>query len=161
MNCPACGAPMKLGSGEDSLTCPYCHSVYFPEKNDDGVRVLGDSSDESCPICSITLKEASLDTVRIRYCTRCHGMLIPMDSFAALVDAVRAGSEGAVITAKLDPDEIKRKLTCPHCHRPMDSHFYAGPGHVVISDCEHCNLNWLDHGKLQRIAHSADAFRDA
>lgn len=159
MNCPACGAPMKLASGEDSFTCPYCHSVYFPEKNDDGVRLLGDS-EEMCPVCAIQLKEAALDQVRLRYCERCRGMLISMDSFAALVDAVRAGTQGAVITAKADLDELKRKLTCPHCHRSMDSHFYAGPGKVIIADCEHCNLNWLDHGKLQRIAHAADPFHE-
>jgi len=27
---------------------------------------------------------------------------------------------------------------------------------VVIEDCEHCELNWLDAGKLQVIAHAAD-----
>jgi Zn-finger nucleic acid-binding protein len=43
----------------------------------------------------------------------------------------------------------------------MDAHFYAGSGKVIISDCEHCNLNWLDHGKLQRIAHADDPFREA
>lgn len=160
MNCPACGAPMKLASGEDSLTCPYCHSVYFPEKNDDGVRVLGDSG-EMCPICSIALNDASLDQVPIRYCTRCRGMLIPMEDFAALVNAVRDAGGGAVVRSKSDPEELKRRLTCPHCHGSMDTHFYAGPGNVIISDCERCHLDWLDHGKLQRIAHGADAFRDA
>jgi Zn-finger nucleic acid-binding protein len=39
----------------------------------------------------------------------------------------------------------------------METHFYAGPGNVILSDCERCSLDWLDHGKLQRIAHAPDA----
>ena len=45
----------------------------------------------------------------------------------------------------------------------MDTHFYAGPGNVILSDCERCQLNWLDHGKLQRLARAtaSDPFADA
>jgi hypothetical protein len=34
----------------------------------------------------------------------------------------------------------------------MDTHFYAGPGNVVIDSCENCCLTWLDGGELTRIA---------
>ena len=161
MNCPACGAPMRLDSGAESLTCDYCHSVYFPGKNDDGVRVLGAATEDTCPVCGIPLMDASLAGTRIRYCTCCRGMSVAMDIFAALVEAVRAGQEGAEIPpTPPDPSELRRRLNCPHCHQTMDTHFYAGPGDVVLSDCEHCLLDWLDHGKLMRIAHGADAMRD-
>jgi Zn-finger nucleic acid-binding protein len=33
----------------------------------------------------------------------------------------------------------------------MDTHYYAGPGNIVIDDCSFCHLNWLDYGELQRI----------
>ncbi|MGB6871670.1 MAG: zf-TFIIB domain-containing protein, partial [Acidobacteriaceae bacterium] len=59
------------------------------------------------------------------------------------------------IPAPADPSQLDRRLACPHCHQPMDTHFYAGPGNVILSDCERCQLNWLDHGKLQRLAHAA------
>jgi len=160
MNCPACGAPLRLGAGEESLTCAYCRSIYFPDKNDEGVRVFGEASGEACPVCAIPLMEASLDGVRICYCTRCRGMLIPMEVFAALIDAVRAGQQGAVVAPASDGSELKRRLNCPHCHQTMETHFYAGPGHVVIEGCDHCCLNWLDHGELMRIAHAPEYLRE-
>ena len=161
MNCPACGAPLRLEGGAESLTCDYCHSVFFPEKNDDGVRVLGPAADYICPVCAIALMDASLEGTRIRYCTRCRGMLIDMEVFAALIEELRAGQEGAEIPqSPPDRSELSRHLNCPHCRQAMDTHFYAGPGNVILSDCERCNVNWLDHGKLMRIAHGADALRD-
>ena len=160
MNCPACGAPMRLESGAESLTCDYCGNIVFPDKTDDGVRVLSGPTDESCPICGIPLVDASFASARLRYCTRCRGMLVAMDVFADLVQSLRTGQEGGVIPQATDRRELDRRLTCPHCHQAMDTHFYAGPGNVILSDCERCSLDWLDHGKLMRIAHAPDALRE-
>jgi Zn-finger nucleic acid-binding protein len=92
MNCPSCGAPMRLESDAESLTCDYCGTLVFPEKTDDGVRVLGAPTDEMCPKCAIGLVDAAFSGVRILYCTRCRGMLIGMEVFAALVqDAADTG----------------------------------------------------------------------
>ena len=33
---------------------------------------------------------------------------------------------------------------------------YGGPGNVIIDTCEHCSLNWLDYGELQRIVRAPD-----
>ena len=112
---------MRLDSGAESLTCEYCGNIVFPEKNDDGVRVLGQPSNELCPTCGIGLVDASFSSAHLRYCTRCRGMLIDMDIFADLVQTLR---------------------------------------NVILSDCERCSLNWLDHGKLMRIAHAPDALRE-
>jgi Zn-finger nucleic acid-binding protein len=38
----------------------------------------------------------------------------------------------------------------------MDTHYYGGPGNVVIDDCSRCFLNWLDHGELMRIVEAPD-----
>jgi hypothetical protein len=84
-------------------------------------------------------------------------MLIQMDVFADLVQTLRNGHDGGVAPQAPDRRELERRLTCPHCRQTMDTHFYAGPGNVILSDCEHCSLDWLDHGKLQRIAHAPDA----
>jgi Zn-finger nucleic acid-binding protein len=33
---------------------------------------------------------------------------------------------------------------------------------VIIEDCEQCELNWLDHGKLMRIVRAPDhSYKDA
>jgi LSD1 subclass zinc finger protein len=160
MNCPSCGAPMRLLTGAESLTCDYCGNIVFPQKDDDGVRVLGTPTDELCPVCRIGLVDASFSGAQIRYCTRCRGMLIPMETFADLVQELRYGHDGGVIQAPADRRELDRRLNCPRCHQTMETHFYAGPGNVILSDCEHCSLDWIDHGKLMRIAHAPDAMSE-
>jgi Zn-finger nucleic acid-binding protein len=156
MNCPSCGAAMRLNADEDYLKCDYCKTIFFPEKNDEGVSVLAVASEEPCPVCGIPLMHAALAKVRMRYCTRCRGMLIPMGTFMALVEELREGDPGTLIASTPDPHDLQRKINCPHCHRRMDTHFYNGPGNVIIDDCENCELNWLDHGELMRIVRAPD-----
>jgi LSD1 subclass zinc finger protein len=159
MNCPSCGAPMQLKAGMDSYKCDYCHSVYFPEKEDDGVRVLADQTDaaiQNCPMCNVPLKLAAIDKFRILYCSTCHGMLIPMVEFQVLIDDLQALQRDAIVQTATDKGDLRRKNTCPQCHHAMEAHFYAGPGNVVIDSCDTCSLNWLDHGELTRIVHAPD-----
>lgn len=155
MTCPSCGAPLPVDAAGDTLPCAYCGSVYLPDANDEGVRVIDESPAEPCPLCNVSLMHASLAGVALRYCTRCRGLLIPMDAFEPLLAAMEAQPGPPQITAAADPSQLDRRLACPHCHQPMDTHFYAGPGNVILSDCERCQLNWLDHGKLQRLARAA------
>jgi len=157
MNCPSCGAPMRLESGRECLTCDYCRNVYFPEKNDDGVRVLGEPAAEACPVYGIPLMQAALSGQRLCYCTRCRGMLIGMDVFVALVQELRSRADFvAAVPHAPDPRDLQRKHDCPNCHLRMDTHYYGGPGNIVIDDCSPCRLNWLDHGELDRITQAPD-----
>lgn len=156
MNCPSCGAAMRLNADEDYLKCDYCKSIFFPAKDDEGVSVLAVASGEACPVCAVPLIHASLSKIRMRYCTRCRGMLIPMDVFLALVEELREGDPGTLIAPTPDCHDLQRKINCPHCHQHMDTHFYNGPGNVIIDDCDHCSLNWLDHGELMRIVRAPD-----
>src|ERR1017187_7736235 len=159
MNCPSCGAPMRLKPDMESFRCDYCQSVYFPEKNDDGVRVLDEPSGQNCPLCNIPLVHAAIAKVRIIYCTGCHGMLVSMPVFEVLVEELQADAGGRASTVQpaSDSEDLRRKINCPQCHRPMDAHFYAGPGNVVIDSCEECCLIWLDRGELMRIARAPDS----
>lgn len=148
---------MRLQPDKDCLTCDYCRNVFFPVKDDDGVSVFPEKTDDTCPLCSVTLNHASLAKLRIQYCTQCRGMLIPMAVFLPLVEELRAGQkEGMLVPPPPDPTELRRKLGCPHCHKPMETHYYSGPGNVVIEDCDDCELNWLDRGKLMRIVRAPD-----
>ena len=156
MNCPSCGAAMRLNADDDHFHCDYCKSVFFPAKDDEGVSVLTVAADEPCPVCALPLMEAALAKIRIRYCTKCRGMLIPMGVFLALVEELRAGAQGTLIAATPDVHDLQRKIDCPHCRQRMDTHFYNGPGNVIIDDCETCALNWLDHGELMRIVRAPD-----
>ena len=148
---------MRLKPDEDSYRCDYCHAVYLPEKDDDGVRVLGEASSQTCPICTIPLVNAAIAKIRILYCTQCRGMLIPMPALQALVDELQSvQSGGAIGQPPADAQDLDRKINCPQCHHRMDTHFYAGPGNVIVDSCGICWLIWLDRGELMRIAHAPD-----
>jgi Zn-finger nucleic acid-binding protein len=43
----------------------------------------------------------------------------------------------------------------------MDTHYYAGPGNIVIDDCGRCELNWLDAGELMTIVRAPDHSYDS
>jgi Zn-finger nucleic acid-binding protein len=154
MNCPSCGAPMQADG--DSFKCGFCHTVVVPDKNDEGVRILSEAPGQACPVCSIPLMQASLASVPLLYCTQCKGMLISMDVFQTLIAAMQSQLGSSVVQPPVDLDDLRRAIACPHCHHPMEAHSYAGPGNVILDSCENCSLNWLDHGKLARIAHAPD-----
>jgi Zn-finger nucleic acid-binding protein len=147
---------MRLKADMGSFTCDYCQRVVLPEKNDDGVRVLNEPAGQDCPVCNTPLVRASLAKVPIVYCTGCRGMLIPMQALEPLADELRTGQGSEAVPTVPGKDELQRKINCPQCHHAMDTHYYAGPGNVVIDSCEDCSLIWLDSGELMRIARATN-----
>ena len=147
---------MRLKADMESFTCDYCKRVVLPEKNNDGVRVLSDPSGQDCPLCNMPLVHAVLAKNPIIYCTGCKGMLIPMAMLEGLIEELRDEHGAGAASATPDKEDLRRKINCPQCHHPMDAHFYAGPGNVVIDSCEDCCLIWLDSGELMRIARATD-----
>jgi Zn-finger nucleic acid-binding protein len=103
---------MRLKPDMESFQCDYCKSVYLPEKNDDGVRVLGEASGQDCPLCNVPLVHAVLAKVPIIYCKGCKGMLIPMQALEALIEELRVheGTESLLIA----PDNDAARLTAPN-----------------------------------------------
>jgi Zn-finger nucleic acid-binding protein len=148
---------MKLKSDMQSFKCEYCLSVYFPEKNDDGVQVLEEPSGHDCPVCQTALVHAFVAKCPIIYCTKCNGMLVAMAALEDTIDALRAEHGTAKTPPPPDKDDLRRKINCPQCHRPMDAHIYGGPGNVIIDSCETCCIIWFDRGELMRIAHAPDS----
>ncbi|MBS1855822.1 MAG: zf-TFIIB domain-containing protein [Acidobacteria bacterium] len=157
MNCPSCGAPLHLEPEQDHCLCGYCGGVYYPEQNEEGVRVFGEAASGACPLCAVPLMHAAIGGARILYCGRCRGMLIPMEIFGGLTDELRAqlGSRG-LIPRPPDARELDRHIACPQCGEGMDAHRYGGPGNIVIDSCEKCHVNWLDPGELMRVARTPD-----
>jgi Zn-finger nucleic acid-binding protein len=162
MNCPSCGAPMTLNI--DTYHCDYCKSVYVPGSDDEGITLLGDGpgneSPDQCPVCSVALVKAAIAHTPVLYCGTCHGLSIPMNIFPALVETLRGQQHTQVSAPPANPRDLSRHINCTHCRRPMEAHFYAGPGNVVIDSCEPCALNWLDHGELLRIARAPEFMED-
>ena len=148
---------MRLKPDVDSFVCDYCESVYIPEPNADGVRVLDESAFLACPVCRATLVHAAIGGRRILYCNACRGMLIGMDRFVGLVQDLRASRDTPAATLPPpDPKDLLRRINCPQCGKVMDTHPYGGPGNVIIDDCERCEVNWLDYGELQRIVRAPE-----
>jgi len=157
MDCPNCGARMHLDKAMDSWNCNYCKTVHHIESNEDGLQVSSETSRFACPVCSVPLAQAAIDAHELFYCTRCRGSLIPVPVFISLVDELRAKQGGAwTIMRPADPKELRRQIRCPQCGRQMDTHFYGGPGNLVIDDCAACELNWLDKGELSRIVRAPE-----
>jgi Zn-finger nucleic acid-binding protein len=145
---------MKLLEDKEYLVCEYCTYTYVPEPNPDGVRVLEEATPLGCPVCGIQMVKASLNGNRMWSCKKCRGLLLPMALFTNTVFYERR-KRSSPPTEKLPPvdvpKELQRKIVCPQCADPMDTHPYAGPGNVVIDNCPKCRLNWLDYRELQRI----------
>lgn len=152
MNCQNCGAPMKLEPGRRYFICEYCTSLYFPEEGEDGLRVLGTQLETGCPVCRLPLVLAWIGDTEVGHCTRCRGSLLPQQSFLVTINYLRAGA--SLPPAPLQPlnrEELQRKLSCPRCRQPLDTHPYGGPGNVVVDNCPRCHLIWLDYRELTRI----------
>jgi hypothetical protein len=79
-----------------------------------------------------------------------------MGTLSDLIDALRASLDKPAVQTPPDRGDLKRTIQCPKCHRRMDTHFYAGPGNVIVDSCGDCYLIWLDRGELMRIVHAPD-----
>jgi Zn-finger nucleic acid-binding protein len=160
-NCPACGAPLALKPDTAGFECPYCHSVFFPGEEDDGVKLSGELADAAaagldCPVCRQPLVNAALSKIPVLFCTACKGLLFHMEILPELIEQRRSTVDRPAVQTPSDRGDLKRVIQCPNCNRRMDTHFYAGPGNVVVDTCDNCSLIWLDRGELTRIAHAPD-----
>jgi LSD1 subclass zinc finger protein len=164
MNCPSCGAPLRMATGNATLRCDYCNTVVVAKTDDSGLLFLDQVLTElNCPVCSIPLSKAAVAGIELYACKQCSGMLVSMGVFEALIEKKRAESTGDVIPSPPDPADLNRRLNCPRCRKPLDMHFYMGGGSSVIGGCEDCSLSWLDGGVLMRIVrapHAAESDND-
>jgi Zn-finger nucleic acid-binding protein len=138
------------------LICDHCGSQQDAPAILEDLELLGETA-QNCPVCSTPLSRSRLHGHPLLCCAGCAGLLIEMNRFVTIVDAVRANDVGAFRTSmprRQNPGE--RTLTCPSCGQPFLSHQYGGAGNVVIDTCSTCLVNWLDQGELRRIALAPD-----
>ncbi|MGB3700967.1 MAG: zf-TFIIB domain-containing protein [Anaerolineales bacterium] len=162
MNCMNCGAPMQLMLEKQHFYCDYCTSLYFPDENEDGIRILDEISETDCPVCRTPLVYGFIDQTQTLYCQSCRGMLIDQESFLMVIEYLHAKSTQPPI----DPpavkfSELERKLICPTCGRHMSTHLYGGPGNLVVDNCGHCLHLWLDNKEFARIIRAPGRERPA
>lgn len=156
---------MRVATGNTTLRCDYCRNVVVANTDDSGLHYLDEAvADLPCPVCNIPLWGATLAGMKLCACKQCSGMLIPMAGFETLIEEMRTRCKETEIPSPADPNDLRRQLNCPKCHRQLDMHFYFGGGGSVMGGCEQCSLNWLDGGVLMRIVrapHHDDAQADA
>jgi Zn-finger nucleic acid-binding protein len=149
MNCANCGAALEPVGNRNYFRCPYCQTFCFPEETEDGVAVVGGETPLDCPICSKQLTRAAIEGHAVSYCKTCRGFLASNETFGVLVQLKRARNGPAPpVPLAFAPAELKRRVKCPRCRKPMDTHPYFGGGNAVIDTCDRCFLVWLDAGEL-------------
>jgi Zn-finger nucleic acid-binding protein len=147
---------MRIDQDLGVLVCDHCGSQQEPPALVEHLELLSETS-TLCPICATPLSNGRLEGHPLLCCARCFGMLIDMNRFATVIEAVRTSerrSFRSVPPRRQNPGD--RRLDCPACGQPMVGHLYGGPGNVVIDTCERCLVNWLDPGELRRIAVAPD-----
>jgi Zn-finger nucleic acid-binding protein len=149
MNCRNCGGGLKPVGNRPYFRCPYCETFHFPEEMEDGVAVVGGHAPHDCPICDQKLTRAAIDGHEVDYCGTCRGLLADNATFGTIVRLKRArhGST-AHVALPFSADELNRRVNCPHCRKPMDTHPYHAGGNAVIDTCHRCRVVWLDAGEL-------------
>jgi Zn-finger nucleic acid-binding protein len=150
-NCINCGAPLRPDAATRALVCGHCGTLESDPALVPHLEIVG-ASRAPCPLCQVLLSDSRLEGHALLSCAQCHGLLIPMAQFVAVIEIARSHEErtGVALPRRQRPGE--RTLSCPTCAAPMLSHVYAGPGNLVIDTCERCAVNWLDPGELRRIA---------
>lgn len=155
MNCNNCGAPLELIEGRNHFRCGFCATLNFPQElaeSADGVKPLGQPADESCPACATIMQHASIDGARVVFCDQCRGVLSDSETFSFIVQKKRATYRSPdVVPPPLDRAQFDRRLHCPKCERPMETHAYYGPGNAVIDSCAPCRVIWVDHHEIAAI----------
>jgi Zn-finger nucleic acid-binding protein len=154
MNCPNCGAPMRLFRERDYYYCEHCQSYLFPQKDQDGLRVLGENPEGiSCPQCQVVLNLITYDDFFKGYqCPECLGLLFNRTTFREAIDFHRSRVKTPPEPfSHFRPDELDRATYCPSCQKQMDTFQYNGPGNIIIDTCHPCDLIWLDYGELQKV----------
>jgi Zn-finger nucleic acid-binding protein len=78
----------------------------------------------------------------------------------SLIDELREGQSGTAPQPAADGSDLQRKIACPQCRHRMETHFYAGPGNVVVDSCEDCSLIWFDRGELKHIVRAPGLYAE-
>ncbi len=157
MNCKNCGAPMVLNRERDYYHCEYCGTFYFPSASPEGMRTLGANPEGiQCPICGVLLQIVTFDDrYRGYHCEQCRGLLFSRPTFRQLLESRRArATTPPEPPTRYDPGELQRCISCPICHRVMETYPYLGPGNIVIDTCSSCNLIWLDYREIEKAVNA-------
>lgn len=143
---------MQLEDGSVTWICAHCRAQHSTVEDPAELAWLR-PAEEPCPLCRTALHHAALAGTSLLACPTCRGLLVSMEIFPGIAGRLRLLAElPETASPRPSPGELERRLTCPRCARSMNTHYYGGPGSIVIDSCSPCELNWLDAGELTRVA---------
>ena len=109
----------------------------------------------TCPRCQRPLEIAQVDTIQVRLCQGCRGVLLAHPDLAEIVESSwHAVSETQAEETSLRAPEGWQKevvLHCPDCGQTMEKYGYMGLAAIQIDRCDPCALVWLDTDELQNM----------
>src|SRR5262245_49673218 len=92
-DCRNCGAPMRIIRDKGLLICDHCGTQQDAPPIPEELELLGET-EQNCPVCSTPLSRSRLHGHPLLCCARCAGLLIDMNRFTTIIDAVRAHDVG-------------------------------------------------------------------
>ena len=113
-DCRNCGAPLRIIRDKGLFVCEHCGSEHEAPPIPEGLEFLGETS-QACPICSTPLWKSRLHSQPLLCCPTCAGLLIGMNVFTTIIDAMRSHQPGSrtyqamtavVFYAGLRPSEV-------------------------------------------------------
>jgi len=171
LRCQSCGAPVP----EDATQCPYCQSqlatvacprcfgmvsLHASHCSHCGVEVqVRAQSTEStlkCPECEIDLSITPLGDVDIHQCSKCGGVWLEPERFAALsASHEEYGKALAAAGARPAPTllhgtQTVRYRPCPVCDKLMNRFNFGHASGVILDSCKTHGL-WFDRDELPRV----------
>lgn len=104
-----------------------------------------------CPRCRTPLRGGRLHDRPIEHCAGCDGYAVGQRDLQPLLRAIGRGLD-------VEPHQPVGTVsdagpaTCPRCERPMDHHGFLGLPLVMVDNCHHCAVLWLDAAELGTMA---------
>jgi heat shock protein HtpX len=137
---------------------------YIPEISNAAKRMKHNlrfsSEDLACPVCHSGLKNGTYEKILIRFCEKCQGKLVPMESIQTILirqdqlfsESVRKKAlrwyQSMGTTRNLSGTH---EIVCPLCETAMMRHMYNAVYHVEIDTCIYCHVAWFDKSELELL----------
>lgn len=151
-----CGLDLTVRGGYSHTRCETCQRFWFSTKielSEDAIVPQNRQTGFHCPQCKTALNVGKIGTTEVCYCDSCRGFVIDSQSLGQLIATRRKayrGPDDKPIAVNLR--ELDLHQSCPACFETMEPHHYCGPGNVILDTCRGCQLAWLDHGEISKIA---------
>ena len=137
---------------------------YVPEISDIAKRLKHvckfSSPDLTCPVCQSKLQSSTYENVSIRFCRKCNGKLVPLESIQTILIRQDHLFSESVSKKAVQWYHLKgttrtlsaaREIDCPCCRTSMIRHMYNAVYHIEIDTCCFCHVVWFDKSELELL----------